>query len=113
MTADGFRKLALQLPETAEVGHMGHPDFRVGGKIFATLGYPDAGWGMVRLPRDVQTALVAARPEVFTPVKGAWGKAGATQVALRSARTEEVRDALRVAWLARAPKALARAHGSR
>ena len=111
MTPAGFRKLALGLPETVEVGHMGHPDFRVGGKIFATLGYPDASWAMVRLPLDVQAAFVGSRPETFAPVKGAWGKAGATQVALRDARVEDVRDALRAAWLARAPKALARAHG--
>jgi hypothetical protein len=106
MTAAGFRKLALALPETAEVGHMGHPDFRVGGKIFATLGYPDDGWAMVALPPDVQAAFVGARPDTFTPVKGAWGSAGATQVALRVARTEDVRDALRAAWRARAPKTL-------
>jgi hypothetical protein len=111
MTAAGFRKLALSLPETAEVGHMGHPDFRVGGKVFATLGYPDAGFAMVKLPPDVQAAFVGAQPRTFAPVKGAWGKAGATQVFLREARVPDVRDALRAAWLARAPKELARRHG--
>jgi hypothetical protein len=74
MTPAGFRRLALALPETSEVGHMGHPDFRVGGKIFATLGYPDGGWGMVKLTPDQQEALVSAEPSVFAPVKGGWGR---------------------------------------
>ena len=59
MTPDSFRKLALTLPEALEVGHMGHPDFRVGGKIFATLGYPDARWAMVKLTPEQQAASLA------------------------------------------------------
>lgn len=90
---------------------MGHPDFRVGGKIFATLGHPDAGWAMVRLPPDEQAAFIGARPGAFARLKGAWGWAGATQVVLRGAGVPAVRAALRAAWLARAPKALARQHG--
>lgn len=108
MTSADFRKLALSLPETVEVGHMGHPDFRVGGKIFATLGYPGAGWAMVRLLPEEQSAFVAARPKMFVPVKGGWGNAGATNVILRGASRPAVRAALLSAWLARAPKGLAR-----
>ena len=82
MTQDGFRRLALSLPEATEVGHMGHPDFRVRGKIFATLGYPDGGFGMLKLTPEQQEALISAEPLVFSPIKGAWGRGGATNVRL-------------------------------
>ena len=107
MTADGFRRLALGMPEASEVGHMGHPDFRVGGKIFATLGYPDGEWGMVKLTPEQQEAFVSAEPDVFVPVKGGWGRRGATVVHLRRARTQSVRTALAAAWLNTAPRKLA------
>ncbi len=106
MTVDGFRRLALSLPEAVEVGHMGHPDFRVGGKIFATLGYPDAGWGMVMLTPDQREAFVSAEPDVFQPVKGGWGKGGATNVRLRSAKAKSLRVAMAAAWGNVAPRAL-------
>jgi hypothetical protein len=106
VTADQFRKLALSLPESSEVGHMGHPDFRVGGKIFATLGYPDDGWAMVKLSALDQMLLVQAEPEVFVPVKGSWGKRGATNVRLRGAKKAGVRQALASAWRNTAPKHL-------
>jgi hypothetical protein len=98
MTAAGFRRLALRLPEATEGSHMAHPDFRVRGKIFATLGYPDAGWGMVKLTPELQEALVNAEPGVFVPVKGAWGKKGATSVRLRAAKPKSVGLALEAAW---------------
>lgn len=101
MTAEGFRRLALALEGATEAAHMGHPDFRVGGRIFATLGYPDAGWAMVKLTPDEQEFFVGAHPGVFTPVKGGWGKAGATSVDLRRARAGPVREALQAAWSAR------------
>ena len=107
MTPDGFRRLALRMPEACEVGHMGHPDFRVGGKIFATLGAPDKSWGMVKLTPDQQEAFVAAEPSVFVPVKGAWGRRGATNVLLRAARAQSVRVALMTAWRNVAPRRLA------
>ena len=107
MTPAGFRRLALALPETSEVGHMGHPDFRVGGKIFATLGYPDGGWGMVKLTPDQQEALVSAEPSVFAPVKGGWGRGGATNVRLQEAKAASLRVALAMAWRNVAPRALA------
>ena len=82
MTAEDFRRLALSLPETAESAHMGHPDFRVRGKIFATLGYPDQEVGMVKLTPGQQREFVLAEPAVFVPVNGGWGLKGATHVRL-------------------------------
>jgi hypothetical protein len=106
MTANEFRRLALDLPETAEGGHMGHADFRIGRKIFATLGYPSGSWGMVKLTPAQQQLLVQAEPEVFVPAKGAWGSRGATRVRLSAARKRSVREALVSAWNNTAPKAL-------
>ena len=87
MTAEQFRRLALSFPETVESSHMNHPDFRVrGGKIFATLAYPDKKWGMVKLTSEQQEEFVRAEPGVFVPVKGGWGRGGATSVLLRAAK---------------------------
>jgi len=102
MTADRFRKLALALPETEEKAHMGHPDFRVRGKIFATLG-PKEAWGMVQLTPDQQAAIVRAEPEAFQPFNGAWGRAGCTKVLLAGAKEPTVRQALKAAWDNTAP----------
>ncbi len=108
MTAGEFRKLALSLPQASEAGHMGHPDFRVARRIFATLGYPRNGWGVVKLSPEQQELFVRAEPATFTPVKGAWGRAGSTSVRLRTARKPAVREALLLAWRNRAPKSLHR-----
>jgi hypothetical protein len=108
MTTADFRRMALALPEAVESAHMDHPDFRVRGKIFATLGYPDAGWGMVKLAAAQQTRLVTREPDVFVPAAGAWGRAGATTVHLRAADKATVRKALTAAWCNTAPKTLAR-----
>ncbi len=107
MTVDEFRKLALSLPETSEAAHMDHPDFRVRGKIFATLGYPGDEWGMVKLTPALQQEFVKAQPEVFRPVQGAWGSRGATYVSLDPADEVSVRRALVAAWRNTAPKRLA------
>lgn len=107
MTKDDFRKIALTLPDTIESSHMEHPDFRVGGKIFATL-MPEDGWGMVKLTPDEQEALVQAAPDVFSPVKGGWGRQGATRVWLKAATKAIARDGLTAAWRNRAPKQLVR-----
>jgi hypothetical protein len=107
MTADDFRELALSLPETAEASHMEHPDFRVGGKIFATLGAPDDDWGMVKLTPAQQKLFVRSEPKVFQAVKGAWGKQGCTNVRLDAAEELVVRQALVSAWRNTAPKRLA------
>ena len=108
MTQDGFRRLALALPEAVESAHMGHPDFRVGGKIFATLGYPDRGWGMVKLSPEQQELFMRIAPGVFVPSKGAWGRGGSTTVELKSAKVALVRDAMKAAWRNAAPARLTR-----
>jgi hypothetical protein len=100
VTPDQFRRIALSLPGAVEASHQGHPDFRAGkrNKIFATLGYPDDQWAMIKLTPDQQALLVTTQPEVFQPVKGAWGAGGSTNVKLKAARTAGVKTALRMAW---------------
>ncbi len=90
--------MALRFPETEEREHMDHPDFRVRGKIFATLMYPEEGWGMVKLTPTEQEMFVEAEPGVFAPVKGGWGRLGATCVRLRAAKKASVHRALAAAW---------------
>jgi hypothetical protein len=111
MTADEFRSLALSLPEASESAHMNHPDFRVRGKIFATLG-PDDSWGMVKLTPEQQRLLVHTEPDVFEPVKGGWGRRGCTTVHLAPATAVTVRSALMEAWRNAAPKRLVQEHDS-
>jgi hypothetical protein len=106
MTADDFRSLALSLPEAIEGAHMGHPDFRVRGKIFATLG-PGEVWGMVKLTPEQQRIFARSEAKVFQPVKGAWGRRGCTFVRLEAATEPSVRQALAAAWRHTAPKQLA------
>ena len=106
MTANEFRELALSFPEATESAHMRHPDFRVGGKIFATLGYPDEDSAMVKLSADDQKEFVRSSTSVFTPVEGAWGRQGATNVYLPAATTKIVREALTAAWRNTVPKRL-------
>ena len=106
MTAEDFRRLAKSLPEAAEDAHMGHPDFRVRGKIFATLGAPDEDWGMVKLTPEQQRAFVESAPRVFAPVKGGWGLRGATNVRLAAASARTLRPALLTAWRNVAPRSL-------
>ena len=98
MTANQFRRLALSLPGTEERSHMAHPDFRVRNKIFATLGYPETGWGMVRLSPEQQRKVIRATPEVFRPAAGAWGQTGSTLVQLTSARVTQLRPILNQAY---------------
>jgi hypothetical protein len=97
MTTDQFRKMALEVPAAVERSHMNHPDFRVAGKIFASLGVPDENWGMVKLTPDHQRAFIEKAPEVFKPCSGAWGRAGATNVYLASAKASLVRAAIKAA----------------
>ena len=97
LTAEKFRSRALQVPGAVESAHMGHPDFRVGGRIFASLGYPDDDHGMVKLTPEQQRTFSKETPDVFTPCAGAWGKGGATTVHLASARVELLRAALQAA----------------
>jgi hypothetical protein len=106
MTSTDFRRLALRLPAATEQTHMDHPDFRVAGKIFATLGYPENGWAMVKLTPIEQEMFMKAQPDVFKPCAGAWGRRGATSVRLKAARKRTVRRALLAAWLLAAPQSL-------
>jgi hypothetical protein len=107
MTTSEFRRLALSLPDTSEQAHMDHPDFRVAGKIFATLGYPENGWAMVKLTPLEQEMFIKSQPGVFVPCAGAWGRRGATSIRLKAARKHTVRRALAAAWVLSAPRALA------
>jgi hypothetical protein len=98
MTPDKFRRLALDYQGASEKEHMSHPDFRVAGRIFATLGYPDENWGMVKLTPEQQRSFVEMAPETFRPCKGTWGDRGATNVRLEAAKITDVRAALDAAW---------------
>jgi hypothetical protein len=107
MTAADFRNMALSFPETVEHEHMSHPDFRVRGKIFATLGYPDDSFGMVKLTPEQQHDFIKSEPNVFAPSKGAWGRAGSTIVKLKAAKKPLLRTVMAAAWRNAAPKGLA------
>jgi hypothetical protein len=108
MTSNEFRELALSFPEAIESAHMRHPDFRVGGRIFATLGYPDEHAAMVKLSPEEQNEFVRTSPGVFTRVKGAWGRQGSTIVDLPAPTIDIVREALTAAWRNTAPKRLSK-----
>jgi hypothetical protein len=94
MTTDAFRKMALEIPMAVERSHMNHPDFRVAGKIFASLGVPDQTWGMVKLTPEQQRTFIEKAPKIFKPCKGAWGRQGYTNIYLALAKTSIVRAAL-------------------
>jgi len=98
MTADNFRKMAVEYPDAVESAHMNHPDFRINGKIFATLGVPDDGCAMVKLTPEQQQRFMRELPRVFYPCSGAWGRGGATHVHLASAQQDVVRAALDCAF---------------
>jgi hypothetical protein len=106
VTPQQYRKLALSLPQARESSHMGTVDFRVGNKIFATLGNPDPAWGVVALTPDQQALLIETSSNVFVAVPGAWGLRGWTRVRLAAADAGAVKNALTLAWQGRAPKAL-------
>ena len=109
MTANDFRRMALDLPGVSEGTHMGHADFRVGGKIFATLGYPNTRYAVVRLKPHDQQLISKDHPKAFAPVPGGWGSGGATTILLREAKKKIVAIALEAAWRKTAPKRLAAA----
>lgn len=104
MTPAGFRQIALSMPEAVESEHMAHPDFRVGGKIFASLGYPDQEHGMVVLPPEEQAKLLRSHPMIFSPAKGAWGKRGSTRVLLERVDKATLKKAMAIAWRRLVPK---------
>ena len=97
MSASRFRRVALALPGAVEGAHHGKADFRLGKRIFATLGYPDEAWGTLILSPEQQTMLVDAEPEIFRPVPGGWGKQGSTNVRLAKADAKTLKIALGMA----------------
>src|SRR5579871_2941877 len=104
MTIADFRRIALSLDGAEEGSHMGSPDFRVGGRIFATLAAQKLGYGNLMLTPEQQAAFVAEAPEIFLPVGGGWGKNGATHVRLAQANEDLLLGALRAAWTVRRAK---------
>jgi hypothetical protein len=94
MTIDEFRKMAQEIPNTVEGLHMNHPDFRIAGKIFASLGVPDDAWGMVKLTLEQQRTFTEKAPKIFKPSSSAWGRQGYTNVYLPAAKARIVRAAL-------------------
>src|SRR5436190_18971579 len=123
MTPDEFRHLALKMDGATEGAHMGHPDFRANGKIFATL-YPDGKRGMVQLKPELQADFVRLDPSAFAPASGAWGRNGSTTVVLALVDEDKLGEAMTLAWqntlkaagptkLARAPKSVKQSRPSR
>jgi hypothetical protein len=106
MTASEFRAIALSLPQAAEASHVGHPDFRVNGKIFATLGYPDERFGVLILTPDEQKELIGRHPEMFEAVRGDWGRRGSTQVLLKATTPDVLKSGMERAWRRVAPRRL-------
>jgi hypothetical protein len=107
MTPEMFRKLALQLPGASEGEHHAHADFRVGGKVFATLGYPTVEFATILQTPEQQASFVRAECASFVPVKGGWGRKASTHERLKSADRRAVEQALHAAWKRRAPRRLA------
>ena len=101
MNVRDFRRIALSLEGAVEASHMGQADFRVGGRIFATLAAADQGYGNVKLTPEQQAAFVEELPEVFLPVPGGWGRTGMTHIRLSKANEDVLAGALRTAWRVR------------
>jgi hypothetical protein len=104
MTADDFRRLALSLPGAEEGSHMGSADFRVGGRIFATLASQEQGYGNLMLTPEVQAEFVAEQPDIFLPIAGGWGRSGSTHIRLAEATEDLMAGALQMAWKLRMEK---------
>lgn len=98
MSVGRFRKTALALADATESAHHGKTDFRVGKRIFASLGHPDENWGTLKLTVEQQAMLVDAEPEIFRPVPGGWGKQGYTNIRLAKADATTLKSALAMAW---------------
>jgi hypothetical protein len=104
MKANDFRRIALSLEGAEESSHMGAPDFRVGGRIFATLASERQGYGNLMLTPEQQAAFVEEAPELFVPIAGGWGRNGATHIRLGAASEDVLAGALRAAWQIRVAK---------
>jgi hypothetical protein len=98
MNVEDFRRIALSFDGAEEGSHMGSPDFRVGGRIFATLASQQQGYGNLKLTPEQQTAFVEELPEVFLPIPGGWGRMGMTHIRLAAANEDVLRGALHAAW---------------
>jgi hypothetical protein len=103
-TEDDFRRIALSLEGAVESSHMGSPDFRVGGHIFATLASRAQGFGNLALTPEQQAQFVEELPDVFLPVSGGWGRMGMTHVRLAAATEDVLAGALQTAWQLRLAK---------
>lgn len=104
MDAEDFRRIALSFEGTEESSHMGSPDFRVDGRIFATLASQSHGYGNIKITPEQQAAFVAEMPDVFVPIAGGWGRMGMTHVRLSSATEDVLTGALQTAWKLRVDK---------
>ncbi len=104
MNVDDFRRIALSFEGAEESSHMGNPDFRVGGRIFATLSSADQGYGNLMLTLEQQEAFVEELPKVFVPIAGGWGRMGMTHVRLAAANEDVLTGALHTAWKLRVGK---------
>jgi hypothetical protein len=98
LTPSDFRRLALSLPGTEAGSHMGAEDFRVGGRIYATLAHAAQGFGNLMLNPETQAAFIAEAPDIYLPVPGGWGRQGATHVRLKMVDEPTLQAALRSAW---------------
>ena len=112
MSPKDFRRIALGLEDAIESAHMGHPDFRVNGRIFATL-HHDRQWGMVKLTPDQQQKFVREHPTTFEPENGAWGRAGCTAVRLNAVDEDTLGEAMTMAWQNTARQVTARKNAAR
>jgi hypothetical protein len=104
MNASDFRRIALSFEGAEEGSHMGAADFRVGGRIFATLASESQGYGNLMLTPKQQAEFVEERSDLFLPVAGGWGKSGATHVRLANANEDELAGSLQTAWKLRIEK---------
>ena len=104
MTASDFRRIALSFPGTEESSHMGAADFRVGGRIFATLAMVKLGYGNLFLTPEIQAGFLADAPEIFLPIHGGWGRMGATHIRLAQATEDTLTGALHTAYKLRLQK---------
>jgi hypothetical protein len=107
LTPDDFRRIALEMADAIESAHMGHPDFRANGRIFATL-YPDGERGMVKLTPEQQRTFMRRHAAIFSPASGAWGRQGCTTVTLEVSDATTVRRAMEFAWHNTVKKRVAR-----
>jgi len=104
MDAADFRRIALSLEGAEEGSHMGAVDFRVGGRIFATLASQQQGYGNLMLTPELQADFVGEQPDLFVPIAGGWGRMGATHIRLGAANEDVLTGALRAAWKLRVEK---------